>query len=430
MSTPSEVLAGIPGVLRDGSKAPALGSVGWNHGKRLGQTLQLTVPTTELRLPLVYEHQPLWPTDVVLRDSASGRVLAASRLSTAPTSASVGWMQLTPTSGIHFPAGTYALELTPAALQTAPGGTPAIESFYFAPAWATDTAPSGPGGATVATYVTQPAVNATLPPGTTLASAGLTPRLVRAADYLLKHMLRSDNSTLGVFVIPDAGFRGAAAAGVNSGSSYYDLLRSGYKSSYINARTYQGLLAYADLQAAGLVPELAVEGGAVTAAEALGRDFVRQFVNTTTGAVAAWVACSTITGNVSTCNASATAAEDTAQSVVEYGFLPVHALAVQLGLDTPDGVVRTRMRQLRDEARVAPGLFRLNTVALESVSPRYWTSSGDWALVDADGFALRSYNQVCQLACWRQKEGRKGEQARAKERKRWKWGRRLMEING
>ncbi len=42
--------------------------------------------------------------------------------------------------------------------------------------------------------------------------------------------------------------------------SYYDLLTSGFASAYINLRVLEGVLAYAELQAAGIVPSTCANG--------------------------------------------------------------------------------------------------------------------------------------------------------------------------
>lgn len=306
-------------------------------------------------------------------------------------------------------------------------GLSSLDSFYYAPAWPTDVRVAvRRGGASVATYIQQPAVNATAAPGAGLGSADLATQLSRAAMYIVRRMLRQGSDAaaatrtqppssqpplrrpspsrplirqqdLGIYIVPLAQYSGAPQRGINSGCSYYDLLRIGYKSSYFNLRMYEGLLAYAELEASGLVPPLPVEGGAQGAAAALGKDFVRQFVDGASGSVAAWVACTRAdahNSSLSGCNDAAVHRDDPDQLPVDYGFLPSQALAAQFGLDLPNGTVAKKWREMRDAARVQPGLFRLNLRGLETVSPRLIITSDDWALVDKDGFALRSWAQT------------------------------------
>lgn len=47
---------------------------------------------------------------------------------------------------------------------------------------------------------------------------------------------------------------GTLEDGVATGNSYYDLLRMGFASSYMNLRGLEAVMAYAELQAAGFVP--------------------------------------------------------------------------------------------------------------------------------------------------------------------------------
>ena len=441
---PAQLPEALPHVIQDGSKAPARSQAGWNHGKRLGQTLVLAAPMAALRLPLVYAHTSpaVWPTDIVLRSNATGAVVASRRVY-APA-ASGSWTQLLPAQGAAFAPGAYELELTPVVADEGPMGLSSLDSFYYAPAWPTDVRVAvRRGGASVATYIQQPAVNATAAPGAGLGSADLATQLSRAAMYIVRRMLRQGSDAaavtrtqppssqpplrrpspsrplirqqdLGIYIVPLAQYSGAPQRGINSGCSYYDLLRIGYKSSYFNLRMYEGLLAYAELEASGLVPPLPVEGGAQGAAAALGKDFVRQFVDGASGSVAAWVACTRAdahNSSLSGCNDAAVHRDDPDQLPVDYGFLPSQALAAQFGLDLPNGTVAKKWREMRDAARVQPGLFRLNLRGLETVSPRLIITSDDWALVDKDGFALRSWAQV-----WR--GGRKAEREDGRGRRK------------
>lgn len=410
--SPANILSNVPHVTRDGSKAPAQSEAGWNHGKRLGQTITLTSSMAALLLPIVYEHSApaVWPADAVLRNNRTGNVVASQRVLALP--AENGWLRLTPLASTSFPPGVYEVELTPVVVSSGPQGLSPQDSFYYAPAWVTDIRPPSAGGASVGTFIRQPAVNATSPPGAKLGNANLATRLERAALYILRHMVRNSSSsvqnagrgnangagaTLGVFVIPETQYSGAPSRGVNSGSSYYDLLRIGYKSSYINLRMYEGLLAYAELEASGLVPPLPVDGSAQGAANALGADFVAQFVDEASGSVASWIGCTQASSRNSSllaCRDAVGPDADPHQLRVDYDFLPSQALAVQFGLDTANGSVAKKWRAMRDAARVQPGLFQLNLRGLETVSPRLIITSDDWALTDGDGFALRSWSQV------------------------------------
>jgi len=181
-----------------------------------------------------------------------------------------------------------------------------------------------------------------------------------------------------VFVIPDGLFSGAQADGVVSGCSYYDLLRIGFASSYLSLRVLEGVLAYQELQAAGLVPSTcpsgsslgidnahALSGGPVpcyTAQDmasivgavraAVGNRFGDPSGGPGPGAWVDWFGCpslssapgtatATVPGNVTACGLqevhNGTVPRGVGLTPVTTGFLPTAALAAKLGVPLGTG---------------------------------------------------------------------------------------------
>jgi len=255
----------------------------YNSGRILTQALQLAVPTTHLSLALTVHRGAVWPSNVTIVDVATGAVVAEAPV----TALATNWtaVDVRGAGGDPLPAGTYVVALA-AAVDAEPAGTAEIS-------WVGNLRTGGAGGgASSATYgdsphwlrdpsapVANPALIETTTPGVAEALA-LEQRRVRArlaggvggggasptalgrsvadaASLMLAWTLALSSQVplaggaggYDVFVIPDPVFRGSLETATDSGNSYYDLLRIGFASAYINMRALEGVLAYAELQA-------------------------------------------------------------------------------------------------------------------------------------------------------------------------------------
>ena len=128
----------------------------------------------------------------------------------------------------------------------------------------------------------------------------LAERLRMAVQWQLQ-LCQRPSGEYGIFVINDASFRGTGEPGLNTPSSYWDLIRFGYKSAYINLRVIEALQDYARLTRLGAVP--AIEGLA-DATASIEADFVRQFIRHD-GSLLTWIGCSAVNGSVCACTPSA-----------------------------------------------------------------------------------------------------------------------------
>jgi hypothetical protein len=447
-----------------------------NGGRLLAQALALPDgATTHVSLALLPRASgaTAWPTAISLVDVASGAVVAAAALPAggAPRNA---WsvLDVRDGQGRAPPAGLYLLVLT-AGAGDGPGARPQ-DSWFLGASWASNACPATSGGASAATYGLSPLWNrnATADPShprlasstiaTSDAAVALEVRRLRAAaaagggdsgfgvslaqqaTLLLSHTLALSSQTptsaaggYDVFVIPDLYFRGSLEDGVNSGCSYYDLLRIGFASSYIALRALEAVEAYGELQDAGALPGTCAQGqedgfgidnahvlAAGSAALCYSRadtaraaDILRVAIGTrfsnARGAFVDWFGCAlmgTTDGDVSQCrlqdvaNASCGAAPPGSPlTQVSTSFLPTLALASKLnvpacGVDA--GATHASFARARDAARAGrmygAGWFHNALSGLEDNpgGARSLIVQADWHLQDAEGFAEHDVNET------------------------------------
>jgi hypothetical protein len=478
-TAPAALLASLPltgaaacdsaELLRDTPSAPfpGPGEGRDNGGRMLLQALVLPdgeVTHISLALAARASGATAWPASVALVEVSTGRVVAQGALPTggAPTDA---WtvLDVRDSGGAPPPAGLYVVVL---ASELVSASVRPQDSWFLGPSWATNACPAAGGGALQATYGASSLWlrNATADPAAprlvaapplsqdaalalemrhvaSAAAAGagsaLGVSLAYVAARLLAHVLALSSLTptaaagrYDVFVIPDAMFRGSLEDGVNSGSSYYDLLRIGFASSYLSLRALEAVEAFAELQAAGLVPAACAPGSSAfgldnaraldgdadppcyssaevtTAAAALRIAIGARFSDAATGAFVDWFGCAALGtngGDTTACRLADVAGgappPGSPLTAVATGFLPTLALAAKLGV--PAGgldvnATRRAFAAARDAARAqsfaGPGWFANSLRGLEDVSggARTLIVQQDWRLTDGSGFAVHS----------------------------------------
>lgn len=448
-----------------------------NAGRLLTAALRTATPVTHFALPLVSKARGGaggWAARVTVTDAATGAVVGeadvpAARLGDAWTRIAVG---APGAPGALAPPGVYVISL--ALADSPPAGGASKDSWFLSASWVGNARPASGGGAGAATWgaSTHWLRNASAPPdaprlahGATLtAAAALAGEVARVrvaagsntaaaahaaalgADAPLGRSI-ADMAALAlsfvlalssqvplrgagagggggydVFVVPDARFRGTFEDGVNSGCSYYDLLRIGFASSYLNARALEGVLAYGELQAAGLAPSACPGGSSLgrdnadalsgalpcytaadvtAAAGALRAAMAARFVDAA-GRVVDWWGCASMAdtgGDVGACglqDVAGGAAPPTSLLLrVATDFLPSIALFAKLGVGQRGAALAELARARAAAAAPAPyyGGFWLHTalLPLEDVAggARSTIAQETWRATDAAGFAVR-----------------------------------------
>ena len=393
-----------------------------NSGRLLTQALRLAHPVTHLALPLFAKARAParpWAANLTVFDAATRALVLAVELTVDP--ASQAWSALP----AALQPGLYVLAL---ALSDAPppGAPKASDSWFLGVAWVSNGRPAAPGGgAGQGTYGRSPhwqrsasasggALLSSTTPSAYAAGVLEAARVARAAaaappaalgrslgDYaalalaynlaLASQVPTAAPGHYDVLVIPEPLFRGSLEDGVDSGCSYYDLLRIGFASSYINLRLLEALEAYGELQAAGLVGGGGARGCSADTA-AFGSDSARllsatagdatpcytaaqvaalaaglraaignRFSDSATGAFADWLGCAAMGangGNVSACGLQAVAGgavpPGSPLNAVRTGFLPTAALAARLGVPAGGTNVSATLAQF-ERLRLAAG---------------------------------------------------------------------------
>ena len=238
---------------------------------------------------------------------------------------------------------------------------------------------------------------------------------------------------VGIMVIREANWRGVGAADVGASSAMWDLIRSGYKDTWLNVRFIKSIDAMLELQESGLVEDATVTHEDLVTAKA---SFVKTFTRRSnsdrhrasaaaeTGAYLSWIGCDRVKNDagmmVSGCEdkenditashgsipASSEDNEDDGLVPVAIGFVPALAAAAALNLPSPgvvaepgrkrssDGAAMEESLRLfdavREAARDVPGRFRTNTLPIERVNVSLWRASSSWHQRDSQGFARRT----------------------------------------
>lgn len=464
---PRELLAAsagsAPPLLIEATNVPMVeygdGGLVYNAGRMLVETVTINMPFTALAVPLTTQARAnsLWWANVTAYSVATGDAVAFAAVNS--TAIAQEWTVLQSLTGQAVPAGAYLLVLL--AADATPGMT-AGDSYWLAATWITNPYPTGSGGANQLTYgdavahhraapeafglplvprahgsaqhaiaahlarlrrkeqrdAGSAAPSGSLPPAPAnlpMGGRSLAASVTAATAYNLALMSQVTASGFDVAVIPDPRFRGSLNASVNTGDSYYDLLRIGFASSYINLRILEALDAYADLQLAGFVPsceyanDTCIPPDTITTARAALRTAIgNRFSDASTGRFIDWFGCESLAvpgatvrdcglefvSNGACTNATACGGLNT----VWTDFVPTIALAAKLAVPAGGSnlaATTARFAALRDSTRVGTGGFwHTAALGLETVSPLTWQPSAGWALTTADGFAVKSENET------------------------------------
>ena len=446
-----------------------------NSGRILTQALRLTQPsTTHLSLPLYAKRaSSTWPATVTIIDVTTSAIVGEAQL--APTSGDgfgKVWTHISVSDRNHNPLSP-GLYLVVIALQDVPPppGSKVESSFSLSIAWVSNGRPGQEGGAGTATYgqsthwyrnvtngVTRLASSVTLDVAGAMAEEvrrvstaseqgqnrlgrsiidytviALSWCLALASQVPVSKSPTPNTGKYDIFVIPDSLFRGSFEESVDSGCSYYDLLRIGFASSYINLRVLEAVLAYGELQTAGIAPSVCPKGSSLgidnafslltgetpcyTADDieeislALRLAIGTRFSDSTTGTMVDWWGCAAMgvnDGDVSACGLSdvinGTAPSGSILTRVASEFMPSLALAVKLGVPA-GGISATATRAAFDAARVtasepAPfyggGWMHTNNIPLENIQggAASTIASNNWKIKDAQGFAIRTLTET------------------------------------
>lgn len=342
-------------------------------GSALVQHIIVPHAFTALSLPLrPYKHmqQPCWPVTSLLYN-AKGKLLWSAEINISNS----GWMDLVLQNLIE--AGNYTLKLWPSMSESGRS-----QSIFTSPAWLTNVnyQAKNKGGAHTLTFL----------PDTPIGEHGykvpptLAKRLVMAMQWQLS--FASTDNSIGVMKINQSNWRGVAADDVGASSAMWDLIRSGYKDSYLNVRFIESISAMLELQAAGLTSDTKL----VSLADLLSAKsaFVSTFASN--GSYLSWIGCDRVSGSHSDCSGP----EKTYERPVNINFVPALALVAKLDMRS-EGREKSLLRfdSVRDAARNVNGRFRTNLIPIEAVNPVLWRASSKWKLRDTKGFAIRSKNQ-------------------------------------
>jgi hypothetical protein len=194
-------------------------------------------------------------------------------------------------------------------------------------------------------------------------------------------------------------FRGSARRGTFAASGWYDQLKIGWKSAYHNLLYLRSLMAFQELEHAGLVESLPATRypPLPNITTMVKEDIVRQLVSPN-GSVISWIACASTGADCDVLNV------DEQQPIVDIGLMAAQAMAAAL-LGRAHPQVLTRLWHMVDAARLAPGKFRTSVRPLESISPRLFGPSDKWNVVDSGGFADKIANQSGDWQMFRSGDG-------------------------
>ncbi len=396
------------------------------NGKATTQTVVVPQSFSSLSIALVAQSNGnIWPSHVWLVNAQTGATVYSMGLT--DSNALQSWVQITPPS--PQPAGTYTIMLSM-------DSSPTIESFKpgqgsraerhkplksqgysgTAPGWVTNPYPSNTTSSAGSVVLGAGQLVFTNDTSTfaysNVRTWSLAQKLARAMQWQLDLSLGGTD----ILLITDPLYAGTATHGLNSGSSYYDLFRMGWAASYINMRYLESLIAYADLQSAGLIPSTCgpSDGPWCIPAAVINATIPQikyaieyRFGIAGSGSFIDWAGCG-CTGVVNGSTVLSCSRDDLVNGsvspsascsnvqIVDIEFLPGQALAVKLGL-TPlgsaFGTVIDTFQAMINAMRIEPG-YRTNNIGFEDAGTAYWLAYDRWADIDAQGFAVREWNQT------------------------------------
>ena len=339
----------------------------------------------------------VWSATALLfrADTASGARLGAPLASRTFNVSTATWVRLFSSPARHAP-GRHRMELWPANISAGTAGEK--QSLFDSPGWTSSTTASasnssGLGFGGSLTFEPTSRVGGAF----NAVRSTLAQRVVAAMEWQLR-LATLPNGILDVLTTHEPHWRGVGDDDVGSAGATWDLIRSGCKDAYINARFLCSLEAALELQAAGAVEHSSLTAAVVRAAKAA---FVRTFGNsiragTNSSSCLSWIACDRTdsTGCSSSSILSSSSSSDpvaAGELRVDIGFTPTLALAAALDVRGEGfGAALGRFDTARDAARSVPGRFRTNTISIEFVNVTLWRASSGWTRRSANGFAVRA----------------------------------------
>eukprot|EP00750_Incisomonas_marina_P006063 INCI14304.1.p1 GENE.INCI14304.1~~INCI14304.1.p1 ORF type:complete len:741 (+),score=112.67 INCI14304.1:182-2404(+) len=320
------------------------------------------------------------------------------------------WVDLVPPDKGCLSAGLYRIELWPSATHLPPRGG-IDQSLFTSAAWTSSILPSPlprnhsvrGGGGTMLFWIGPNAdSHANNVEG---VEQILGARLRKAAQWQLQ-FATAPNSTLqgdsrfGIATLTEPQWRGVGADDVGAASAMWDLIRSGYKDSYLNARMIESFEAMLQMQDAGLIPGEPIVTRPIV--NSIRESFVQTFstpddsngyLRSSTAAAhgefVSWIGCRQ---SVAAANHSG-ACDLSNQEIVDIGFVPSLAIAASLGLSSSNSANRSvavaAFDAVRDTARTGFGRFRTNIKPIEAVDVKLWRPSSQWTKPTTDGFARK-----------------------------------------
>ena len=376
--------------------------------------------------PLGY---PCWPLRALVYRLGSASAIGGSREKQLIHSELIGNVTTTAWVDMTFsqpqPAGRYRVELWPAE------GLGRADSIFTSAAWISTTnnvaAPADYGGSLTfsrsddaESQANRSGVEVPLTLSARLAAAmrwqlryaTTTERAGRSGDGV---GLSTSNHTVGIMTIPNANWRGIGTDSVGASSAMWDLIRSGYKDTWLNVRFLKSIEAMLELQDSGLVVEQTVTATDLATSKAsFRRTFSRlsapstrppsaallQHRSTELGEYVSWIGCDRVAatneGMVAACGSSDSVLSSTAElqdglQPVSIGFMPSLAAAAALKLTSLERSLQL-FDPVREAARDVAGRFRTNTLPIEAINVSLWRASSSWHQRDHLGFARRAPN--------------------------------------
>ena len=232
-------------------------------GSALFQDLQAAEGFVGLSLPL-RQYKPLnFPCWTLRALVYKASLLIHTQLVDVSTAA---WVDL----AVAGDAGRYRVELWPAE-----NATTREDGIFTSAAWVSTVGAAGsaspPGGSMTFQPGGSPGDEATPVPAT------LGARLAMAMKWQLRFARASEDESVGIMTIPDKNWRGVGRDDVGASSAMWDLIRSGYKDTWLNVRFVESIKAMLELQHGGLMNEVSYFAIINQAPECLGSVLTDRF---------------------------------------------------------------------------------------------------------------------------------------------------------
>jgi hypothetical protein len=337
-----------------------------NPARGLGQLFTSHENFVSLRFGVQMTQSPAEPVRLIVRDNSSSvtrldktiQCPSSDPLVTCP-SVGDGWLEVS--FGSTFPPGNYNVEILPLTSNRTQ------DSYWYSLGWWGEVDAGTWGGATTKIYPQ------TTDPNTVAAKSwSMAEKIEFAMNWALSQSWR--NNAFGIFISPFAMNRGTTETSSRS-STYYDNFKSGYKDSYVNALYLKAMVAYAELNQAGLVRSQFAPADIASVAQ----DITGQLSANTggNGALMSWI--------------------DAQGNNRWLGLLVPHAIAATLPMTQPTQIQNV-YDTLRNQSRIKSGYFRTNVIPVEQTSPLFWDAHRTWSSTTTvngiSGFASWVSNQT------------------------------------